>query len=1095
MSIRKGAAFDIDMTKSTLTTKTVPSNRKGRHRSGPPLKRPRLVKELEQSLAFPVTWICGPAGCGKTTLVDHYVITARFDAIRVKLRKSDADVAPFFKRLARAINENHPEIESLPALPSPRKEPVRTFIQHLFTFLADRIAQPQALVIDNYQHIAANSPLHAIVSEMVHADQTKLHLVVISRTAPPPVLARLLANRRIYKIGWDQLRFNLQETRRLARMLAGMPPTAPAVNNLFELTDGWVAGLVMLLGQPQNHGRRPPIKGIDALHQERIFRYFEEQVLARLSHEHIDFLLITSVFPIMNAPMAAYLSADPRAESYLTFFARENLFTYRVLGRQILYHYHPLFRKFLLDRLKKKYSGESFGKLQQHAAKLLELNDQTEAALTLYFSFADWPNAVNLILNRARRQMLQGRHKTLQRWIGHLPTKIQNNDPWLIFWLAQCRMPEQPAQCTTLFTSALAKFEHRNDDKGIAFALGGVIESILFLHDRFDALDQWLPRLEKLVSRLNGQSQMEVEAQACLCMLYVLPTRYPDQSDYQQWRERAEAFLLKQIAPDLKVRLLQAIVFSHNAKGFLAEADLLLRTHRQIVQKPESEPLEVILLKTRRAHLAWLNGRFDQGLDIIAEARALADTSGVTLFDHLFTVHHIAALLSMGRPRPAEELMDEVQPHLQAGGAYLQTFYYMLKAWQAMLADDGQAAVKCAARALEKAGQSGARILATDARLCMGLAHKLAGDYRQAAKELDAALSSARKANMLLAEFTIHLARAETALAQNDRPVVYDALREAMKIGKVNEYINTWFWRPGVMTRLCLIAIENHIEEDYVKYLIHSRGLYSPIVPIDFVAWPWPYKIFALGKFEIRIHEEPLVFTGKVRQKPMELLKAIITLGGRQVSKERIIRLLWPEAKPEACANLLDTNVHRLRRMIRQKEVIVIANSAISLDVHLCWVDSLAFNELLNEAEEALQNESAMSQSFEDRMQGVLKMAQGRYMPDDEYAWVIALRTKQMDQLNRLIRELGAAYSKADRISAAMRTYTIGLQNDPCQETFYLGLMRAYSRMGRQSEVLSLYHRYIRNVVEELGQQPSEAIEKLYHAVPKRSYLRPRSLT
>ena len=69
--------------------------------------------------------------------------------------------------------------------------------------------------------------------------------------------------------------------------------------------------------------------------------------------------------------------------------------------------------------------------------------------------------------------------------------------------------------------------------------------------------------------------------------------------------------------------------------------------------------------------------------------------------------------------------------------------------------------------------------------------------------------------------------------------------------------------------------------------------------------WPYPIKIYTLGRFEIIRDDEPLHFSGKEQKKPLELLKALIAFGGRDVPEERLTDALWPDADGDHGAQVL----------------------------------------------------------------------------------------------------------------------------------------------------------------------------------------------
>ena len=82
-----------------------------------------------------------------------------------------------------------------------------------------------------------------------------------------------------------------------------------------------------------------------------------------------------------------------------------------------------------------------------------------------------------------------------------------------------------------------------------------------------------------------------------------------------------------------------------------------------------------------------------------------------------------------------------------------------------------------------------------------------------------------------------------------------------------------------------------------------------------FHTWPWPTKIFTLGRFEILIEDKPIDAT-RLQKKPLILLKALIALGGEGVGEETLSELLWPDAEGDAAYTSFRTTLFRLRRSL-----------------------------------------------------------------------------------------------------------------------------------------------------------------------------------
>lgn len=66
------------------------------------LHRPRLFRLLDRCRKAPVTWISGPAGSGKTTLVASYLDARKIPCLWYQMDGGDADLATFFYYLGLA---------------------------------------------------------------------------------------------------------------------------------------------------------------------------------------------------------------------------------------------------------------------------------------------------------------------------------------------------------------------------------------------------------------------------------------------------------------------------------------------------------------------------------------------------------------------------------------------------------------------------------------------------------------------------------------------------------------------------------------------------------------------------------------------------------------------------------------------------------------------------------------------------------------------------------------------------------------------------------------------------------------------------------
>src|SRR5262249_31926705 len=132
-----------------------------------------------------------------------------------------------------------------------------------------------------------------------------------------------------------------------------------------------------------------------------------------------------------------------------------------------------------------------------------------------------------------------------------------------------------------------------------------------------------------------------------------------------------------------------------------------------------------------------------------------------------------------------------------------------------------------------------------------------------------------------------------------------------------------------------------------------KRRLVLETPPVETESWPWPIKIFTLGRFEVLRDGEPVRFARKVQRKPLALLKALIAFGGRSVREDLVMDALWPDTEGDAARVALAGARYRLRTLLRREQAVLRQEGQLSLNARLCWVDVWAVERLLERAEGA----------------------------------------------------------------------------------------------------------------------------------------------
>src|SRR6267142_3936659 len=185
------------------------------------LSRPRLAERLLTNLAHPVTLVTANAGSGKTTFVADFLRTHKRDFVWYQLDHTDTDPFVFLGYLTFGIQQVVPDFGK--AMFAYLKEASAELAQNperavdvLLNEVLERVEQQLILVLDDYHHLGAETPVHALLDRLLAYLPDVLHVIVISREMPPLSLARLRAQTPLSIIERPDLLFTDEETQALS---------------------------------------------------------------------------------------------------------------------------------------------------------------------------------------------------------------------------------------------------------------------------------------------------------------------------------------------------------------------------------------------------------------------------------------------------------------------------------------------------------------------------------------------------------------------------------------------------------------------------------------------------------------------------------------------------------------------------------------------------------------------------------------------------------------------------------------------------------------------------------------------------------------
>ncbi len=248
----------------------------------------------------------------------------------------------------------------------------------------------------------------------------------------------------------------------------------------------------------------------------------------------------------------------------------------------------------------------------------------------------------------------------------------------------------------------------------------------------------------------------------------------------------------------------------------------------------------------------------------------------------------------------------------------------------------------------------------------------------------------------------------------------------------------------------------------------------------------------------LRVHrdgEDVTPSAPKLRQ----VLALLVLNADTLVSVDQLCEELWESNPPLSALTTLQTYIYQLRRRLRLatgnagapfascpphgRPALLTRVGGYELQLaDKLSVDAHRFERLVERGK--AEHRRGSGEQAASTLQEALSIWQGRALVDVTggqrlSAWSVQLEERRrgaMEKRFSIELELGRHLAVLDELSDAFRSH-------PTHEAFAEQLMRALHRSGRRPEALDVFRALRTRLVEELGLEPSEALQRLHQAV------------
>jgi ATP/maltotriose-dependent transcriptional regulator MalT/DNA-binding SARP family transcriptional activator len=1100
------------------------------------LYRPRLVNLIEENKDKKLILILGQAAQGKTTLAASYGKTSDMPFAWVSLDKDESDPASLFhltvqslQQALRDIDFSHLLSPYPPQITGPGEEiPLyREWTQSIFK----EVSIPVQIVMDGLDRLSTTAPGFKFLQVLVEDSPPNVHLILLSREIPPPVLEfqHLKIRQQALVLTNEDLAFTQDEIKGFFQKVRGISFDAGQLKKIHSATDGWIGALILFaefLGRFQGPTMERFISDDFPNHfKKEIFQYFGKEIFSSLSEQVQGFLIRSSLIDLIEPAFMRDFLGMGMAEEILREHVRKNLFVHSFYDEKKgwVFQYHHFFRNFLKAKFVTSVGHEEQKSLLLKAGTLYDQRGELENSVKYFLEAKAYPQAASVIARLGVDLLQKGRIDDLSKWLHALPNGTIQDSPWLFFYLAMTKRFQGGRENLIALQRAYTQFKQQGDMRGTLISLAQLIESFIQTGIHLTPVEILIEEGE---AALQQSESIEYPHERAVLWNFVGLGRILGEGDIRKgiWACRNAYSIAKQ----LRNASLQAYALCFSALGFVLLGEFsLVDEGRKKIEKvteksvhPEFRAIELAV----QCLLANHRGDFSKAEILVEKLQEEIDKHGFLYMAPW--IYEISGYLRafQGKFSEAEKIGKQyLSAAISLKNDLFKGLAFRLLGLIYLHENDFRKAREAIDQSMDAfSSEAPSKYHLNRTRIQMGLVCTHLKEFRRAEKELGEALEYFSSISNYISLAEVHFA---IAFLQHDKGINDDAishLQNGFKIARERKY--EYFYTLGTkyLIKACILALELKVSEaiDDAAHLLSTR-LSSlaeenlkklsnhPDSKVREKAWEIRRKIHrskaprlrieTLGAFRLFRGDSLMEEDEWDRSQPKKLLKTILSYGGERIPKEIIIDELWPEESPRVAERNFKTTLQRLRKSLEPfidkdfgSSYIHLHDNIIFLDAELCHVDADRFLSLLKIAEEK-QKKGRGKEVFPFYAEA-LEIYKGDFLPEELYApWPDKKREELRVKYIELLNKMASLHERQGSLKKAMDCYKKAIQVDPLIEESYQKLMSFHANKGMYNEALRIYEDCKKTLKRELKTQPDSTTTGIYKKILEKVGSSPRS--
>lgn len=1056
--------------------------------------------------------VAADAGCGKTTLIADFVRRQTRRNVWYQLDHTDADPFVFLGYIAQGIKNFAPDFGEafFPYLSEASEEllqfPERA-VDLLLNEILQTIEQPFILVLDDYHHIGRETVVHKLVDRLLQYSSDMLHIIITTRDLPPLAIMRRRTQAAALVLTREDLLFTDDEVRELFRQTLNVELKDEEISEYRNRTHGWITALQLVRQVAEqeihSHAETSTVNLQEVLQQSEkdIFDYFAEEVFSREPEETQKLLLHLSLLESLPLDICSQLFPDMHCSAMLPELVQKNVFL-TVAGESNSsseeYRLHPLFRDFLLRRLRSEIGRSEIANQRNRIADFFLEQNQWSKALPFLLEAENFARAAEVIAEKGSDWIASGAFTTLGIFAEKIPLDCLEKYPRALLHKAEiARLQGETEKSSNLLQRAVKLLSREKDTVGQAEALHS-LASLARRKGKCSDAFAYLEKAEKLVGE-DSETFLKCANTRGLCL--ILEGSWAKAE--QQFRFALE--LAESQANERYIRLI-----THNLalpSGFRGDFGEALRWFKRIFRQdqPEKQLPQEAIGHLNVARLYLYRGEFEETEKHLERALDLCQLYNLnSLRGEIFVAYGNFYREKRDFLHAGEFYERALKAYEDAGINISAREIEEERARFYLLQGDFVKARGLLENLIEARKKANNEVGLHTAKLCLCQARLAQGEKENLIAEIEESVNFFHAQNLYYDEATASLLLAETHFAAGNAKDAPSPLQRALDLSARFDYEH---WLRGEIQRNPKLFADEEIFEklpldlrEEVQKPQPQAASRQPAVKSDAavslsaldtrLSTVTDLTVKILGHVDIyRDKTKPFAPDAWTTRRARDIFCYIAASRHRRVEKDVLIDAFWGEEDFETVEKNFHPTISHIRKALNSRQsfkqnFLVFRDGAYQLNPELSYsIDTEEFENFIAEAENAKREKDA--KNFRKNLESAHALYRGEFMAGVYDGWAEDKRSYYAEQFSRVLSALAKLSFSEKSWSSASKFANEILRQDPFREDMHRLLMKVLAAQSKPAAVKEHFENLQQLLKKELGVAPAPETRRTYQELLK----------